>query len=133
VSDRHGRVVVCELPPSRGSANGCLTEQEMTMKRRSNQLVSGLVAAIALATATACGDANFQAVNMDQAGERGGPAGSVHGAAGDRYRDAAMGAVGTSADPVVVQGDGREQSDTVYSPEASPQPADTTPRQEVGG
>lgn len=90
---------------------------------------SAIYMAFALAVAfPACTQENpdgYQGVDMDEGGAPAGPAGTARRAAGDRYGEAATGAVGTDEAPEASAGDGREGPDTVYSPGGTTGPGDT--------
>jgi hypothetical protein len=120
--------MVCELPPDHLLAFGRWGQQpeKRLMKRSAIHLALLLTAALPVAGLAACGD-DYQGVNMDEAGVPGGPAGTARGSGEDRYQEAATGTVGTDAAPATATADGRERPDTVYSPAATPQAADTTP------
>jgi hypothetical protein len=94
------------------------------MMKRSTLMLAALLAAVLPMTVTGCDD-DYQGVDMDEGGVAGGPSGTARGTTDDRYQDAATGAVGTDAGAAPVTGDGREGPDTVYSPAATPQQADT--------
>ncbi len=94
------------------------------MKRSTIYLTTLLAATLPAATLSGCDD-GFQAVDMDEGGVPGGPAGTARGPTDAAYRDAATGTVGTDASPTVVTGDGREGPDTVYSPAGAQQQPDT--------
>lgn len=87
---------------------------------------NALFTALALAAFAGCdaGDKDgggYQEVRMDE----GEGASTVVGAEEDRYGDAAVGTVGTDADPAVVTGDGREGPDTVHQAGGAAGAADT--------
>lgn len=91
--------------------------------KRSALMLAVLLGGLTVATG-GC-DNGYQRVDMDEGSTPGGSAGTARDATDDRYRDAATGAVGTDAGAAPVVGDGREGPDTVYSPAATPQQADT--------
>ncbi len=76
---------------------------------------------------TACsgvgGSGGFQEVDMHQGGTGDGSAGTARGTT-DPYRDAGTWTGGTST-PMTAVGDGREGTDTVYSPSDTASAVDT--------
>jgi hypothetical protein len=85
-----------------------------------------LVLALAI-SAGACsgvgGSGGFQDVDMHQGGKGAGSAGTARGAS-DPYRDAGTWTGGTTT-PLPAVGDGREGTDTVYSPSDTASAGDT--------